>query len=59
MREQKMITRAQYQEAFAQSVPDEDEVDPPTESEQPYFLELDDAAAGRTATGPGRSSAAA
>jgi penicillin-binding protein 1A len=38
MRDQGMITRAQYQEGIRQSVPDEDEVDPPTtESEQPYF----------------------
>ncbi len=38
MLEQKMLTRAQYEEAVAQSVPDEDEIDPPDiESEQPYF----------------------
>jgi penicillin-binding protein 1A len=38
MYEQRMITRAQYVDAIQQSVPDEDEVDPPdSESEQPYF----------------------
>jgi penicillin-binding protein 1A len=38
MYEQRMITRAQYVDAIHQSVPDEDEVDPPdSESEQPYF----------------------
>ena len=39
--------RAQYEEGIRQSVPDEDEVDPPTtESEQPLLHELDDPAAG-------------
>jgi penicillin-binding protein 1A len=38
MHEQKMITRAEYEEAVRQSLPDEDQVDPPdVESEQPYF----------------------
>ena len=38
MYEQGMITKADYEENTRQSVPDEDEVDPPTtESEQPYF----------------------
>jgi penicillin-binding protein 1A len=38
MYEQRLITRAQYVDAIHQSVPDEDEVDPPdSESEQPYF----------------------
>ena len=38
MLEQKMITKAQYREAVAQSVPAEDQVDPPdADSKQPYF----------------------
>ncbi|HZG48327.1 MAG TPA: transglycosylase domain-containing protein, partial [Thermoleophilaceae bacterium] len=38
MYEQKMLTRAEYEEAVAQAVPDEDEIDPPDiESEEPYF----------------------
>jgi penicillin-binding protein 1A len=38
MLEQKMLTKAQYEEAVAQSVPDEDQVDPPdSDSKQPYF----------------------
>ena len=38
MYDQRLITRAQYQDAIRQSIPDEDEVDPPdSESEQPYF----------------------
>ena len=38
MYDQRMITRAQYQDAIRQSIPDEDEVDPPdSESKQPYF----------------------
>ena len=38
MLEQNMITRAQYNEAVRQSLPAEDEVDPPdVESTQPYF----------------------
>jgi penicillin-binding protein 1A len=38
MLDQKMITRAEYQDAVRQAVPDEDQVDPPNvESEQPYF----------------------
>jgi penicillin-binding protein 1A len=38
MHEQGMITRAQYEEAIRQSIPDEDQVDPPNvDSEQPYF----------------------
>ena len=38
MLEQKMITRAQYDEAVRRSLPDEDQVDPPdVESAQPYF----------------------
>jgi penicillin-binding protein 1A len=38
MYDQRMITRSQYEDAIRQSIPDEDEVDPPdSESEQPYF----------------------
>jgi len=38
MYEQRMITRAQYEDAVRQAIPDEDEVDPPdSESKQPYF----------------------
>jgi penicillin-binding protein 1A len=38
MYDQRLITRAQYMDAIRQSVPDEDEVDPPdSESKQPYF----------------------
>ena len=38
MLEQKAITQAQYDEAVRQSLPAEDDVDPPnTESQQPYF----------------------
>jgi penicillin-binding protein 1A len=38
MYEQRMITRAEYEESIRQSIPDEDEVDPPdSESKQPYF----------------------
>jgi penicillin-binding protein 1A len=38
MRDQGMITRAQYEEAIRQSIPDEDQVDPPNvDSDQPYF----------------------
>jgi penicillin-binding protein 1A len=38
MLEQGMISRGQYEEAIRQSIPDEDQVDPPNvESEQPYF----------------------
>jgi penicillin-binding protein 1A len=38
MRDQKMITRGEYEDAVRQAVPDEDQVDPPNvESEQPYF----------------------
>jgi penicillin-binding protein 1A len=38
MYEQRLITRAQYEESIRQAIPDEDEVDPPdSESEQPYF----------------------
>jgi penicillin-binding protein 1A len=38
MLDQKMITRGQYQEALRQSLPDEDQVDPPNlDSDQPYF----------------------
>jgi penicillin-binding protein 1A len=38
MLDQGMITRIQYEDAIRQSIPDEDEVDPPdSESEQPYF----------------------
>jgi penicillin-binding protein 1A len=38
MLEQKMITRAEYEDAVRQSLPDEDQVDPPdVDSEQPYF----------------------
>jgi penicillin-binding protein 1A len=38
MYEQRMITRAEYEDSIRQSIPDEDEVDPPdSESEQPYF----------------------
>jgi penicillin-binding protein 1A len=38
MLEQGTITRAQYEEAIEEDVPDEDDVDPPdADSEQPYF----------------------
>ncbi len=38
MLEQKTITQAQYEEGLRQSLPAEDDVDPPnTESQQPYF----------------------
>src|SRR5829696_1032699 len=38
MYDQDMLTRAEYEDAVAQAVPDEDEIDPPdTESKQPYF----------------------
>jgi penicillin-binding protein 1A len=38
MRDQKMITEAQYEDAIRQALPDEDQVDPPdVESDQPYF----------------------
>jgi penicillin-binding protein 1A len=38
MYEQRMITRAEYEDSIRQSIPDEDEVDPPdSESKQPYF----------------------
>jgi penicillin-binding protein 1A len=38
MLEQRTITRAEYQEAIREPVPDEDGVDPPdVDSEQPYF----------------------
>jgi penicillin-binding protein 1A len=38
MLDQGMITRAQYDEAIRQSMPDEDQIDPPNvDSEQPYF----------------------
>jgi penicillin-binding protein 1A len=38
MFEQRMITRGQYEEAIRQSLPDEDQVDPPNlDSDQPYF----------------------
>ncbi len=38
MLDQHMITRAQYEEARHESLPDEDQVDPPdADSEQPYF----------------------
>ena len=38
MRDQKMITRGEYEEAVRQTVPDEDQVDPPdVESDHPYF----------------------
>jgi penicillin-binding protein 1A len=38
MLDQNMITRGQYEEALRQSLPDEDEVDPPdADSDQPYF----------------------
>jgi penicillin-binding protein 1A len=38
MREMNAITEAQYQDAIRQSLPAEDDVDPPnTESQQPYF----------------------
>ena len=38
MYEQRMLTRDQYEDARAQALPDEDEIDPPdSESEQPYF----------------------
>jgi penicillin-binding protein 1A len=38
MREMNTITEAQYQDAIRQSLPAEDDVDPPnTESQQPYF----------------------
>jgi penicillin-binding protein 1A len=38
MLDQGMITRAQYEEAVRQSIPDEDQVDPPNvDSDQPYF----------------------
>jgi penicillin-binding protein 1A len=38
MLDQKTITRAQYDDAVKQAVPDEDQVDPPdVESDQPYF----------------------
>jgi penicillin-binding protein 1A len=38
MLEQGMITRAQYQEAVRQALPDEDQVDPPdADSDMPYF----------------------
>jgi penicillin-binding protein 1A len=38
MLDQKMITPGEYKEALRQSLPDEDQVDPPNvESQQPYF----------------------
>src|SRR5215203_3025920 len=38
MLDQKMITKAEYEEAVRQALPDEDQVDPPdVESDQPYF----------------------
>jgi penicillin-binding protein 1A len=38
MRDQKMISPAEYSDALRQSLPDEDQVDPPNvESDQPYF----------------------
>jgi penicillin-binding protein 1A len=38
MYDQRLITRSQYEDAIRQSIPDEDEVDPPdSESKQPYF----------------------
>jgi penicillin-binding protein 1A len=38
MLEQRTITRAEYEEAIEEDVPNEDEVDPPdTDSEHPYF----------------------
>jgi penicillin-binding protein 1A len=38
MLEQRMITRGQYEEAVRQSLPDEQQVDPPDlDSDQPYF----------------------
>ena len=38
MYEQGMITRPEYEDSIRQSIPDEDEVDPPdSESKQPYF----------------------
>jgi penicillin-binding protein 1A len=38
MLDQGMITRAQYEEGIRQSIPDEDQVDPPNvDSDQPYF----------------------
>ena len=38
MLDQKMITRGEYEDALRQSLPDENQVDPPdVESDQPYF----------------------
>ena len=38
MYDQRMLTREEYEDAKAQALPDEDEIDPPdSESEQPYF----------------------